>query len=133
MGIFSKILGGVFGKKKQEAQEQKEAEVKASSDASGNPAIADAVAPDASEQVDVDAVLSAKAADKSEKLDWKVSVVDLLKVLDIDASYGARKELAAELGISEYEGTAEQNIQMHKLVINKLAANGGIIPTELLD
>ncbi len=133
MGIFSKILGGVFGKKKQEAQEQKEAEVKASSDASGNPAIADAVAPDASEQVDVDAVLSAKAAGKSEKLDWKVSVVDLLKVLDIDASYGARKELAAELGISGYEGTAEQNIQMHKVVINKLAANGGIIPAELLD
>ena len=133
MGIFSKILGGVFGKKKQEAQEQKEAEVKASSDASGNPAIADAVAPDASEQVDVDAVLSAKAAGKSEKLDWKVSVVDLLKVLDIDASYGARKELAAELGVSGYEGTAEQNIQMHKLVINKLAANGGIIHAELLD
>lgn len=133
MGIFSKILGGVFGKKKQEAQEKQEAEVKASSDASGSPAVADAVTPDASEQVDVDAVLSAKAAGKSEKLDWKASVVDLLKVLDIDASYGARKELAAEIGISGYEGTAEQNIQMHKVVLNKLAANGGIIPADLLD
>lgn len=137
MGIFSKILGGVFGKKKQEEQEQREAA--ASSDSGGNPieAVKDAVGsfiPGGDEPaVDVSEVLAEKAAAHSEDLDWKTSIVDLLKLLGIDSSYGARKELAGELGISGYEGTAEQNISMHKVVLQKLAENGGIVPAELLD
>ena len=141
MGIFSKILGGVFGKKKQEQQEEKEAAITSpSAEAAAAPeaaaaveAAADAVTPEVTEEVDVDAVLSAKAAANSEKLDWKTSIVDLLKLLDIDSSYSARKELAAELGIAGYEGTAEQNVSMHKAVLNKLVANGGIVPAELRD
>lgn len=141
MGIFSKILGGVFGKKKQKQQEEKEAAITSqSAEATSAPeaaaaveAAADAVTPEVTEEVDVDAVLSAKAAANSEKLDWKTSIVDLLKLLDIDSSYSARKELAAELGIAGYEGTAEQNVSMHKAVLNKLVANGGIVPAELLD
>ncbi len=140
MGMFSKILGGIFGKKKEEEQEAAEAA------AAEAPVVVDAVeqstaeappaaapAPEPAEPVDVDAVLTAKAAAKGEDLDWKVSIVDLLKVLDLDSSYGARKELAAEMGISGYSGTAEQNIEMHKLVIQKIAANGGTVPAELLD
>lgn len=140
MGIFSKILGGVFGKKKQEQQEEKEAAVTSEASAPVEAiaeavveSVAEAVVPEVTEEVDVDAVLSAKAAANSEELDWKVSIVDLLKLLDIDSSYGARKELAAELGISGYEGTAEQNTTMHKLVLQKLADNGGIIPADLLN
>jgi len=141
MSIFGKILGGVFGKKKQKEHEEKEV---ASSNNSGNPItdtienVKDAFTGGgadvaAAEQVDVDAVLSSKAAASSESLDWKTSIVDLLKLLGIDSSYGARKELAAEVGISGYEGTAEQNIEMHKVVIKKLAENGGIVPADLLD
>ncbi len=133
MGIFGKILGGIFGKKKEEQHEEqvKAPELSQGSEAEVSAAPAAEIAPE--EAVDVSAVLSAKAAANAESLDWKTSIVDLLKLLGIDSSYGARKELAAELGISGYEGTAEQNISMHKVVLKKLAENGGIVPAELLD
>ena len=136
MGIFGKILGGIFGKKKEEEYEKKVAspETVAPSTPSAEVQVSEAVPASAEiEPVDVSAVLAEKAASSSEKLDWKVSIVDLLKLLGLDSSYGARKELAAEVGLAGYEGTAEQNIEMHKVVLNKLAANGGIIPADLLD
>ncbi len=61
-------------------------------------------------------------------LDWKVSIVDLLELLGIDSSYSHRKELAQELGIDDYHGTEEQNITLHKTVLQKIAQNGGNVP-----
>jgi len=84
--------------------------------------------------VDVVAKLEDLAAKHKETLNWKVSIVDLLKLLGIDSSMAARKELATELGCpSEKMGdSAQMNIWLHKTVLKKLADNGGNIPKELL-
>ena len=88
----------------------------------------------AAQNVDVVQVLTARAAQKTEKLDWRRSIVDLMKVLDLDSSLSNRKELAQELGYKgELNGSAEMNIWLHKQVMQKLAANGGKVPAELAD
>ena len=85
--------------------------------------------------VDVEALLEKLAAANSQKLNWKQSIVDLLKLLDIDSSFGARKELATELGCpADHMGdSAKMNIWLHKAVLQKIAANGGKVPAELLE
>ena len=85
--------------------------------------------------VDVVAQLEKLAASNPQKLNWKVSIVDLLKLLGLESSFAARKELAVELGCpSEKMGdSAQMNMWLHKTVLQKLADNGGNIPKELLD
>jgi len=85
--------------------------------------------------VDVVAQLEKLAASNAQKLNWKVSIVDLMKLLGLDSSFAARKELAVELGCpSEKMGdSAQMNMWLHKTVLQKLADNGGNIPKELLD
>ncbi len=84
--------------------------------------------------VDVEAVLGAMADSKGEKLDWKHSIVDLLKLVDMDSSMTARKELATELHFTgDTNDSAAMNIWLHKEVMKKLAANGGKVPADLLD
>jgi hypothetical protein len=85
--------------------------------------------------VDVVAKLEGLAAANPQKLNWKTSIVDLLKLLDLDSSFAARKELAAELGCpTDLMGdSARMNMWLHKTVLKKLAENGGNIPSELLD
>jgi len=85
--------------------------------------------------VDVMASLAALAAKNPQKLNWKDSIVDLLKLLGIDSSLTARKELATELGCpAEKMGdSAQMNMWLHKTVLRKIAENGGNIPKELLD
>ncbi|MCE3270957.1 MAG: oxidoreductase [Ramlibacter sp.] len=77
----------------------------------------------------------AQAAANSEKLNWRTSIVDLLKLLDIDSSLQARKELATELKCPPelMNDSAKMNMWLHKAVMQKLAANGGKVPAELLD
>lgn len=89
--------------------------------------------PAAIEPVDVTAKLEGLAASNPEKLNWRTSIVDLLKLLGLDSSLAARKELAIELGISpdKLEDSAQMNIWLHKQVLQKLADNGGNIPAEL--
>jgi hypothetical protein len=84
--------------------------------------------------VDVRARLEERAAANPQTLNWKTSIVDLLKLLDIDSSYAARKELATELGCPEERmgDSAQMNIWLHKTVLQKIADNGGNIPPELL-
>jgi len=84
--------------------------------------------------VDVVAKLEGLAASNAQKLNWKVSIVDLLKLLDLDSSFAARKELATELGCpAEKMGdSAQMNMWLHKTVLQKLADNGGNVPKELL-
>lgn len=85
--------------------------------------------------VDVVEQLEKLAAANPQKLNWKVSIVDLLKLLDIDSSYAARKELATELGCpADLMGdSAKMNMWLHKTVLKKIADNGGNVPKELLD
>ena len=85
--------------------------------------------------VDVVAKLEKLAASNPQKLNWKVSIVDLMKLLGLESSFAARKELAVELGCpSEKMGdSAQMNMWLHKTVLQKLADNGGNIPKELLD
>ena len=82
--------------------------------------------------VDVAPILDKAVAAKKEKLEWRTSIVDLMKALDIDSSLGARKELAKELGYSgDANNSASMNIWLHKQVMIKLAANGGKLPPEI--
>ncbi len=83
-------------------------------------------------QVDVAAVLDDLAGKSKQKLEWRHSIVDLMKLLDLDSSLGARKELARELGYGGDTGdSATMNIWLHKQVMVKLAENGGRVPDEL--
>lgn len=85
--------------------------------------------------VDVMEKLEGLAKANPQKLNWKVSIVDLLKLLDLDSSFSFRKELAIELGCpaEKMKDSAQMNMWLHKTVLQKLADNGGNIPKELLD
>ena len=100
----------------------------------GGGAVATPDKPVAISEVDVVAQLEKRAADNPQKLNWRTSIVDLLKLLDIDSSLQARKELAAELKYTgDTSDSASMNIWLHKQVMQKLAANGGKVPAEFLD
>jgi hypothetical protein len=133
MGVLGSIKDKLFGKAAAEP-------AKPAAPVSG-PAAAAAAARAAAEKmaaaraaaVDVEAIIEAAVKAKGEKSNWRVSIVDLLKALDIDSSFAARKELADELKYNgAYSGTADQNIWLHKEVMKMLAENGGKIPKELL-
>jgi hypothetical protein len=82
--------------------------------------------------VDVEAVLAKLASENKEKLDWRKSIVDLMKLLNLDSGLGPRKELAKELGYTgDMNDSASMNIWLHKQVMQKLAANGGKVPADL--
>jgi hypothetical protein len=85
--------------------------------------------------VDVVAQLEKRAAANPQKLNWRTSIVDLLKLLEIDSSFKARKELATELGCpAAFMGdSAKMNVWLHKTVLTKIAVNGGNVPKDLLD
>ncbi len=121
MGIFSSILSKL-GIGSAEAAEAPEAVPTADA------------APTPVSEVDVVSKLDGMAASNPEKLNWKVSIVDLLKLLGIDSSLAARKELATELGCPAnlMGDSAQMNMWLHKTVLQKLAQNGGNIPAELL-
>jgi hypothetical protein len=84
--------------------------------------------------VDVEKILNNKTAQANQKLNWRTSIVDLMKLLDLDSSYAARKELAQELGYTgDMNDSASMNIWLHKQVMTKLAENGGKVPDDLKD
>jgi hypothetical protein len=97
--------------------------------------VATAPPPHAVTLVDVVAQLEQRAAKNPQKLNWRTSIVDLLKLLDIDSSLTARKELATELGCpADLMGdSAKMNMWLHKTVLARIAANGGNVPKDLLD
>jgi hypothetical protein len=137
MGLFGKILEKL-GFNKDVAQTAVANAVAAAKHAAkddyptaGAPAVAKPVA---ISPVDVVAKLNGLAAKNPQKLDWKVSIVDLLKLLGLDSSLQARKELATELGcpVDKMGDSAAMNTWLHKVVLRKLAENGGNIPKELL-
>jgi hypothetical protein len=85
--------------------------------------------------IDVVAQLEKAAAANPQKLNWRTSIVDLLKLLDIDSSFSARKELATELSCPTelMNDSAKMNVWLHKTLLARIAANGGNVPKELLD
>ena len=137
MSIFGSIMNAIFGSKASAAPAGGAAAGGAASGgaasggaASGGAAAAPAAAP--AQTVDVAPILDKAVAAKKEKLDWKHSIVDLMKALDIDSSLSARKELAKELGYTgDTNDSASMNIWLHKQVMAKLAANGGKLPPEI--
>lgn len=141
MSLFSKILSKLgFGDDKPESSAPAPQAAVAAASAPAAPATAPAApatapAVQAVPVVDVVAKLENMAKANPEKLNWKVSIVDLMKLLGLDSSLAARKELAAELGCpAEKMGdSAQMNMWLHKTVLQKLADNGGNIPADLLD
>ena len=103
--------------------------------ASDAPAAAAAPPPKPVALVDVVAQLEQRAAANPQPLNWRTSIVDLLKLLDIDSSLAARKELATELGCPAglMADSAQMNVWLHKTVLARIAANGGNVPQSLLD
>jgi hypothetical protein len=123
VGLFANLLSKVFG--------QPTAAVAAPPKAAGAPASTGAAPPAA--VVDVTAILDGLAAKNPEKLDWRKSIVDLMKLVGMDSSLAARKELAKDLNYTgDTSDTAAMNIWLHKVVIKKIADNGGKVPNELL-
>ncbi|MHA4870781.1 DUF3597 domain-containing protein [Duganella sp. PWIR1] len=85
-------------------------------------------------EVDVEGILNDKAKQAGQPLNWRTSIVDLLKLLDLDSSLQSRKELAQELHYSgDMENSASMNVWLHRQVMTKLAQNGGKVPAELKD
>ena len=135
MGFFSKILDKLgFDAGNSKVEEMLRTPVPPASPGGVPAAPHDAPVTRVSE-VDVVAQLEQKAAANPQKLNWRTSIVDLLKLLDIDSSLTARKELATELGCPAnlMGDSAQMNTWLHKAVLSKLAANGGNVPKELLD
>ncbi len=134
MSIFSTIMNKVFHHKAAPAAAPAQAPAAAPQAApQAAPTATAQPAPSAQQQsVDVGAVLSEMASMKDGGGNYQSSIVDLLKLLDLDSSLTARKELAAELNVhAAADGSAEQNIALHKAVMQKLADNGGIVPDSL--
>jgi hypothetical protein len=152
MGIFSSIKEKLWGKAEEPVETAStsdtakpitaEASKPVSADLSGSSSVntgaantgAAAAKPAASAAVDVAAILDAAVKSSGQKLDWRHSIVDLMKALGLDSSLTARKELAAELNYTgDTSDSAKMNIWLHKALMKALAENGGKVPAELLD
>ncbi|SHH30041.1 DUF3597 domain-containing protein [Bradyrhizobium erythrophlei] len=134
MSIFGKIMSAIFGSKAAATPASGGAAAggAATSGSGAAPSSAPAAPAAPPQSVDVAAIVDKAAAAKGEKLAWRTSIVDLMKALDIDSSFTARKELAKELGYTgDSNDSASMNIWLHKQVMAKLAANGGRLPPEI--
>ncbi|NNC58779.1 MAG: DUF3597 domain-containing protein [Erythrobacter sp.] len=118
MGIFSSIKNAIFGKD----EDDKKAATRTANPGASVPRAA---------PVDVEERLSSKPG--ADKLNWRTSIVDLFKLIGLDPSYANRKELAQELGRTDYEGSAEDNIWLHKATMLELQKNGGKVPASMTD
>jgi hypothetical protein len=134
MSIFDKIRDAIFRRKAEStpAQRPQSPGKPASGSATQRPSTP-SPAPTAA-PVDVEAILEGLAAKSSQKLNWRTSIVDLMKLLDLDSSLSNRTELAKELGYTgNTADTATMNIWLHKQVMKKLAESGGKVPASLRD
>ena len=129
MSVFGDIMSKIFRHPKAAAAPRAAQPAPAAAAPAAQPAAAPAEPPPA---VDVEAVLTVMAQDSGQTLNWRQSIVDLMKLLSIDSSLANRKALAAELGYSgDTEDSAAMNIWLHKQVMQKLADNGGLVPDSL--
>ena len=149
MGIFDKIKGAIWGKKEEETAAKPvsaggETVVASAAPAPSTPAAttaapaqtaaAPASAAPAGGEVDIAAIMDAAVKRNGQKLNWRTSIVDLMKALGMESSLAERKELAAELGYTGDTGdSAAMNMWLHKAVLKKLKDNGGKLPADLQD
>ncbi|WP_404414413.1 DUF3597 domain-containing protein [Brevundimonas vesicularis] len=132
MSFFGRIWEKITGHKARPTTPQ--AQAPTSTPVSAQPVPAAPTTPFTPQPVDVDQILSQMAEMKGGGGNWRTSIVDLLKLLDLDSSLDARKDLAEELGVhAGAHGSAEQNIALSKAVWRKLAENGGQVPASLRD
>jgi hypothetical protein len=124
MGLFNNLMSKIFGTASSAAPSQPSSAPASAGSGGASPA---------AQTVDVAAVLDGLAAKNPEKLDWKHSIVDLMKLVGMDSSFTARKQLAAELHYTgDPNDSASMNVWLHKEVLKKLSENGGKVPQELL-
>lgn len=140
MSMLGRIFSRIVGRPAEAAPATEAAKAAAPAEAGGatpaekGDATAPASAAMAMNQVDLEKVMNERAAAAGQKLNWRTSIVDLMKLLDIDSSLAARKELATELGYTgDMNDSAAMNIWLHKQVMRKVAENGGIVPADLKD
>ena len=135
MSIFGKIRDAIFGRAQAApAQQQQQAQGQPAMPQMQQQPTGAGLAGAGAQTVDVDAVLAGAAAQKGEKLNYQSSIVDLMKLLDLDASLDNRKELATELGYTgAKDGSAEMNIWLHRRVMEELEKNGGRVSAALRD
>jgi hypothetical protein len=132
MSIFGKIMSAIFGSKAGAAPAGTGAATGGAAPGTASAPAPSSTSTAATQSVDVAAIVDKAAAAKGEKLQWRTSIVDLMKALDIDSSFTARKELAKELGYTgDSNDSASMNIGLHTQVMAKLAANGGKQPPDI--
>ena len=142
MSIFGNIMSAIFGKSAAPPQTTQPSGPQNTTTPTPTPAASASASPatssaatgtsTAASPVDVAAVLNGLAAQNKQKLNWRTSIVDLMKLLDLDSSLAARKQLAQELRYGgDMNDSAAMNIWLHKQVMTKLAENGGKVPEEL--
>jgi hypothetical protein len=125
MGLFNNLMSKIFGTASSAAPSQPSSAPASAASGGG--------AGTATQTVDVAAILDGLGAKNPEKLDWKHSIVDLMKLVGMDSSFTARKQLAAELHYTgDPNDSASMNVWLHKEVLKKLSENGGKVPQELL-
>ncbi|WP_198964726.1 DUF3597 domain-containing protein [Bradyrhizobium sp. C9] len=132
MSIFGSIMGAIFGHGAQAKTPETTTAAPGASPATTSTAASTAPGTPAAQTVDVAAIVDKAAAATGEKLDWRTSIVDLMKALGLDSSLAARKELARELRYTgDTNNTATMNVWLHQQVMAKLAANGGKLPADI--
>lgn len=125
MGIFDKIKNAIFGTKAEATSPSGSGVATQGSAGANSPS-------SAAQSIDIAPILDSAVAAKKEKLQWRTSIVDLMKALDLDSSLSSRKELAKELGYTgDTNDSATMNVWLHKQVMAKIAANGGKVPADL--
>jgi hypothetical protein len=140
MSVFERIKNAIFGDKPAKpaasakpAAPPDRTTAKPSPASAGIPASPADAAWERREPIDVEAVLIDRAAKNPQKLNWRTSIVDLMKLLDIDSSLAHRKELAQELGFTgDTSDSATMNVWLHKRVMQELERNGGKVPASLV-
>jgi hypothetical protein len=142
MSIFGKIMSAIFGSKAAATTVTPAGGGAPASGGSASPSAGSTAAPSntgsaaapaaPAQSVDVGAILDKAVAAKKEKLEWRTSIVDLMKALDVDSSLSARKELAKELGFTgDTNDSANMNVWLHKQMMAALAKNGGKLPSDV--
>ena len=133
MGLFATIMSKIFPSNHPAVAQGNQPPATAQQSAQQSPGVTAGSTAAAIAPVDVEQVLNGMAAKNPQKLNWRTSIVDLMKLVGIDSSFDARKKLAQELHYTgDMNDSAGMNIWLHKQVMSKLAENGGKVPQELL-
>lgn len=127
MGIFSAIKTAIFGKDDDKA----ETKTKTGTTIGGAGVGGTAATTNQKSVINVENQLDSMPG--ADRLNWRTSIVDLLKLIGVDPSYENRKALAGELGRTDYSGSAEDNVWLHRKTMQELSRNGGQVPAEFLD